>query len=438
MSILIVIACILLLVVLVTYVKINPFIAFLLVSLLAGYLLQIPIIDLAKAVQKGMGDTLGSLVAVIILGAMLGKLVAQTGAAQQISSYLIKLFGQKNLAWGLMVTGFVIGIPLFYNVGFVLMVPLIFTIANQYKINPIYTGIPMMASMSVAHGFLPPHPSPAALVGQFNANMGTTLLYGTIIAVPAIILAGPVFATRFKNFVVKDSDMFKLEKMEESQLPSVAASFVAALSPVVLLIVTTIFEFQITKADPLFPIIKFVADPSIVMLFAIIIATFAIGISKTRNMEKVMGIYTDSVKEVGMILLIIAGAGALKEILLVSGVSKEIAMKLQTLPFPPLVLGWLMAAIIRVSVGSATIAGLTAAGMIYPIIETAHIDPNLMVLSIGAGSLMFSHINDSGFWLFKEYFNLSVGETIKTWSTMESIVSFVGLIGVLVLEKILY
>jgi Gnt-I system high-affinity gluconate transporter len=438
MSILIVIACILLLVVLVTYVKINPFIAFLLVSLLAGYLLQIPIIDLAKAVQKGMGDTLGSLVAVIILGAMLGKLVAQTGAAQQISSYLIKLFGQKNLAWGLMVTGFVIGIPLFYNVGFVLMVPLIFTIANQYKINPIYTGIPMMASMSVAHGFLPPHPSPAALVGQFNANMGTTLLYGTIIAVPAIILAGPVFATRFKYFVVKDSDMFKLEKMEESQLPSVAASFVAALSPVVLLIVTTIFEFQITKADPLFPIIKFVADPSIVMLFAIIIATFAIGISKTRNMEKVMGIYTDSVKEVGMILLIIAGAGALKEILLVSGVSKEIAMKLQTLPFPPLVLGWLMAAIIRVSVGSATIAGLTAAGMIYPIIETAHIDPNLMVLSIGAGSLMFSHINDSGFWLFKEYFNLSVGETIKTWSTMESIVSFVGLIGVLVLEKILY
>ncbi len=438
MSILIVIACILLLVVLVTYLKINPFIAFLLISLLAGYLLQIPIVDLAKSVQKGMGDTLGSLVSVIILGAMLGKLVAQTGAAQQISSYLIKLFGQKNLAWGLMVTGFVIGIPLFYNVGFVLMVPLIFTISAQYKINPIYTGIPMMASMSVAHGFLPPHPSPAALVGQFNANMGTTLLYGTIIAIPAIILAGPVFATRFKNFVVKDSSMFTLEKMDENTLPSVFSSFVAALSPVVLLIITTILEFRISKTDPLFAAVKFVADPSIVMLIAIIIATFAIGISKGRSMEKVMFIYTDSVKEVGMILLIIAGAGALKEILLVSGVSKEIAMRLQTLPFPPLVLGWLMAAIIRVSVGSATIAGLTAAGMIYPIIETAHIDPNLMVLSIGAGSLMFSHINDSGFWLFKEYFNLSIGETIKTWSTMESIVSVVGLIGVLILDKLLF
>ncbi len=438
MSILIVIACIFLLVGLVTYLKINPFIAFLLVSLLAGYLLQIPLIDLAKAVQKGMGDTLGSLVAVIILGAMLGKLVAQTGAAQQISGYLIKLFGQKHLAWGLMLTGFVIGIPLFYNVGFVLMIPLIFTISSQYKINPIFTGIPMMASMSVAHGFLPPHPSPAALVGQFNANMGTTLLYGTLIAIPAIILAGPVFATRFKNFVVKDSEMFKPEKMDEGKLPSVFLSFVAALSPVVLLIVTTIFEFQITKDDPWFSVIKFVADPSIVMLFAIIIATFTIGISKERGMEKVLNIYTDSVKEVGMILLIIAGAGALKEILLVSGVSKEIAMKLQTLPFPPLVLGWLMAAIIRVSVGSATIAGLTAAGMIYPIIETANVDPNLMVLSIGAGSLMFSHINDSGFWLFKEYFNLTVGETIRTWSTMESIVSFVGLLGVLALDKLLY
>ena len=437
MSIAIVILCIGLLVFLITYLKVNSFIAFLLVSLLSGILLGLPLPDLAKSIQKGLGDTLGSLVTIIVLGAMLGKLVAASGAAQQISSSLIKLFGEKHISWGLMVTGFVIGIPLFYNVGFVLMIPLIFALVQRYKLNPLMAGVPMMASLSVAHGYLPPHPSPAALVAQFGANMGLTLTYGILVSIPAIILAGPIFAKTLVHIHPKASKSFSTQEIGEDALPSKAASFLTALLPVFLLVCTTAFDIQLGKDSPASPILHLIADPAMVMLIAICFATYTLGIRMGKSMESIMGVYADAVKDVAMILLIIAGAGTFKEVLLASGVSKEIAGYLGTLPIPPLVLGWLMAAIIRVCIGSATIAGLTAAGMILPLVVAGGVNPNLMVLSIGAGSLMFSHVNDTGFWMFKEYFNLSVKETIRSWSLMETIVSIVGLLGVLLINEII-
>jgi Gnt-I system high-affinity gluconate transporter len=438
MSIFIVIVCILLLVFLITFLKVNSFVAFLLISLSAGVMLGIPITDLAKTIQKGLGDTLGSLVTIIVLGAMLGKLVAESGAAQQISSTLINIFGQKNMAWGLMLTGFIIGIPLFYNVGFVLMIPLVFALVHQYKLHPLVTGVPMMASLSVAHGFLPPHPSPAALVAQFQANMGLTLMYGIVIAIPAIILAGPIFAKTLVNRPIKSLGTFSMKSLPEHELPNKWSSFVTALLPVFLLVFTTIAEVYIDKTTVVGQVFKLISDPAMVMLVAICFATYTLGLRLGKKMDDIMHIYAEAVKDVGMILLIIAGAGTLKEVLLVSGVSKEIAGYLGAMPIPPLVLGWLMAAIIRVCVGSATIAGLTAAGMIYPLVAGGGVDPNLMVLSIGAGSLMFSHVNDGGFWLFKEYFNLSISETIRSWSVMESIVSAVGLVGVLILQAIIH
>lgn len=433
MTLLIVIASLGLLVLLITYWKVNSFISFLLVSLFAGVCLGLPLPDIAKSIQKGLGDTLGSLVVILVLGAMLGKLVATSGAAKQISGALIDIFGLKNITWGLMLTGFVIGIPLFYNVGFVLMIPLIFSLVQQYKIPPLLAGVPMMASLSVAHGFLPPHPSPAALVAQFHANMGETLMLGIIVAIPAIILAGPIFAKTLAHLPIKPLKAFAAAEIDESNLPSKSASFVAALFPVFLLVGTTIAEVQLPES----PLVKLIADPAMVMLVAIIVATYVLGIRMGKKIEDVMNVYGEAVKDVAMILLIIAGAGTLKEILLVSGVSKEIATYLGGLPIHPLVLGWMMAAIIRVCLGSATIAGLTAAGMIYPLVASGSVNANLMVLSIGAGSLMFSHVNDTGFWLFKEYFNLTVKETLRSWSLMETIVSVMGLVGVMILNQIL-
>ena len=371
------------------------------------------------------------------MGAMLGKLVAESGAAQRISDVLMSIFGVKNVTWAMMVTGLVVGIPLFYNVGFVLLVPLVFTVSYRFKLPAVYVGMPLLAALSVTHGFLPPHPSPAALVAQFGANMGLTLAYGMIVAIPTIIIAGPLFARFLKNIDAKPLETFQAKPKPEEELPGTFNSFFSALFPVFLLIGTTFLTFQMADDNWLLPYVKFVGDPGMVMLISLLIATYTLGVHMKSKIADLMDLYVVTSKDVAMIVLIIAGAGALKQVLMDSGVSQTIADSLQGWDVHPLILAWTITAIIRVCVGSATVAGLTTAGIIAPIVVNGNVDPNLLVLSIGAGSLMFSHFNDGGFWLYKEYFNLSVKDTIKSWSLMETIVAVVGLIGVMLLEMII-
>jgi len=425
------------LVLLISWVKLNPFLAFLMVSILAGLLLGIPFNKIIGSVQKGLGDTLGSLVIIIVLGAMLGKLVAESGAAQKIASVMMNVFGEKYIQWAFVVTGFIIGIPLFYGVGFVLLVPLVFSVVYQYKLNAVFIGLPMLAALSVTFGFLPPHPAPTALVVQFNAELGLTLLYGIIISIPAIVIAGPLFSRTLKNIPSFPLQTFQPATLPVEQLPGATSSFFSALLPVILLIVATVLPFVIPISPAIQPVVSFFADPSIVMLISLVVATFSLGIKQGKNIKSIMSIYADSVKDIAMILLIIGSAGSLKQVLIDSGVSSQIASQLNGININPLVLAWMIAAIIRVCVGSATVAGLTTAGIISPLLAQSDVNPNLMVLSIGAGSLFCSHVNDSGFWLFKEYFNLSIKDTIRTWTAMESIVAVVGLGGVLVLNLIL-
>jgi len=434
MSLLIVACCIILLVLLITWAKFNPFLAFLIVSLLAGWWLGIPVADLTKSVKKGIGDMLGELVIIICIGAMLGKMVAESGAAQKISNVLMKAFGEKYFQWAMMITGFIVGIPLFYNVGFVLLIPLIFSVVYQTKLPAVYVGVPMLAALSVTHGFLPPHPSPAALVTQFNANLGLTLLYGIVVAIPAIIIAGPIFAKTTKNIKSTPLQTFQPKNIPADQLPGTFNSFFSSLLPVLLLIITTALPFIVTLDGSAKSVVAFLGDSIIVMLLSLIVATWTLGIANGKTIKEIMSFYGESVKDVALILLIVAGAGALKQVFIDSGVSKQIGELLQGLSINPLILGWLIAAVIRVCLGSATVAGLTAAGIMAPVLAGANVDPNLMVLSIGAGSLMFSHVNDSGFWMFKEYFNLTIKDTIRSWSVMESIVAVVGLLGVLILD----
>ena len=437
MTFLIIFLCIVGLVLLISWAKLNPFLAFLVVSIITGLLLGIPFNKIIGSVQKGLGDTLGSLVIIIVLGAMLGKLVAESGAAQKIAGVMMNAFGEKYIQWALVVTGFIIGIPLFYGVGFVLMVPLIFSVVYQYKLHAIYIGLPMLAALSVTFGFLPPHPAPTALVIQFHANLGITLLYGVIIAIPAIIIAGPLFSRTLKSIHSVPLKTFQPATLSAEQLPGAVSSFLSALLPVILLIMTTVIPFLIPVQPALKPIISFFAEPSVVMLISLAVATFTLGIKQGSSIKSIMLIYADSVKDIAMILLIIGSAGTLKQVLTDSGVSDQIAAQLNGINIHPLVLAWLMAAIIRVCVGSATVAGLTTAGIISPVIAQTHVNPNLMVLSIGAGSLFCSHVNDSGFWLFKEYFNLSIKDTIRSWTAMESIIALVGLGGVLLLNLII-
>lgn len=434
MTILFLLLSIAVLVLLIVWAKLNPFLSFLISSIVAGFLLGIPPEQIAGSIQKGMGNLLGDLVIVIVMGAMLGKLVAESGAAQRIAGFLMKLFGQKHITWAMSLTGLVVGIPLFYNVGFVLLVPLAFTVAYQYRISAVYVGIPLLAALSVTHGFLPPHPSPAALVAQFDANMGLTLLYGMIITVPTVAIAGPLFATKLKNIKAEPLKTFQAEVKEEKDLPGIGNSFFTALLPVFLLVTTTILNLNISPQSTLAPIISFIADPGMVMLISVLIATYTLGLKRGYDMKTLMDLYTHATKDIAMILLIVAGAGALKQIFSDSGVSQTIAEGLQSWDIHPLILAWVITAIIRVCVGSATVAGLTTAGIIAPLVASMNVDPNLLVLSIGAGSLMFSHFNDAGFWMYKEFFNVSIKDTIKTWSVMETLVAVFGLIGVLILD----
>lgn len=437
MAIAAVIIAILILVVLITGVKLNPFLAFLVSSICAAIMLGIPLDKIPGTIEAGIGGMLGSLAIILCLGAMFGKLVAESGAAQQISSSLMRWCGPKYITWALMLTGFIVGIPLFYNVGFVLLVPLVFSVMYQTKLPAVYLGIPLLAALSVTHGFLPPHPSPVALIPQFGADMGTTLFYGILVAIPTMIIAGPIFSSTLKKIHSVPLATFKPSDLPETELPGVGNSFFTALLPVMMIAFSSLAVFCLPESIAQAPLVKLLSNSMLVLMIALSIATYSLGVTRGMSISKVMAIYSDAIKDIAVILLIVAGAGALKQVMVVSGVSDQLAHSLKDIALNPLILAWLIATVIRIALGSATVAGLTAAGIVAPIIPLTGANPNLMVLAIGAGSLMCSHVNDSGFWMYKEYFNLSLKDTFKSWSLMETIVGVVGLMGVLVLDIII-
>ena len=368
MTIPILTAGILLLVLLIAWAKVSPFLAMLAVSILSGLAMGMPPDRVMSSVNKGIGDTLGSLIVVILSGAMLGKLVADSGAAQRIVGLLARAFGARNIQWALMLTGFIVGIPLFYNVGFVLLVPFLFTMVYQLGAPAVYTGIPMLAALSVTHGFLPPHPSPTALVGQLNADMGLTLLYGLIVSMPVILLAGPLFSKTLRGMQSRPLAVFQSGPLPEARLPGTWASLSSALLPVVLLALTTLVPmFRALPAEGS-TLLRFFSDPSMVMLLSLAFATFALGIGTGMRMADVMKRYEEAVRDVSVILLAVAGAGALKQVFLDSGVSVRLASMASGWSMHPLVLGWSVAAVIRVAMGSATVAGLTTAGIVAPMV----------------------------------------------------------------------
>ena len=275
------------LILLITIGKVNAFLSFLIISIVTGLFLGIPLENITASIQKGIGDTMGSIIIIIALGAMLGKLIAATGAAQKIAEVLMKVFGQKYITWALALSGLIVGIPLFYGVGFVLMVPLIFSIVYQYKLPAVATGLPMIAALSVTHGFLPPHPSPTALVQQFHASMGLTLMYGLMIGIPAIIVAGPLFSSTLKSIKSRPLEMFQVQWIALKDLPGTAKSFLTALLPILLFTLTTFIPLILPTAA-LKSFFHFLGEGSIVMLISIIIATFTLGKGTGKSISEVM------------------------------------------------------------------------------------------------------------------------------------------------------
>lgn len=419
--------------------KLNAFISLIIVALLVGIMEGMTPIEAMASVKAGLGGTLGSLALVLGFGAMLGKLMEDSGGAQRIATTLINTFGTKRVQLAAVLTAFIVGIALFFETGVVVLIPLVFTIAAQARVPILYIGMPVIAALITMHGFVPPHPGPTAVADIFQANIGLTLLYGIIIGIPAVIIGGPLFTKLFKKEDLEveiPKGLFNPKQFTDEEMPGFAVSIMTALMPVILIAIHAIVEIFMPNSS-LLPITKFIGDPGVALLISVLIAIFTFGLNRGRKMSEVMKSVTDSISSVAMILLIIGGGGAFKQVLIDSHVDKFIVNLMEGSTLSPLVLTWLIAAILRIVLGSATVAGMTAAGIAAPLIGATHVSPELMVLAAGAGSMTFSHVNDAGFWIYKEFFNLTIGQTIKTWSVMVTIISLVGLAGVLIINMLI-
>ena len=442
MSIILLVGSIAFLLFLIAVIRLNAFVALIITAFLVGISKNMPLGKVIESVQKGIGSTLGSLVLIIGFGVMLGSLLAESGAAQQISSSLIRIFGAKRAKWALVITSFTVGLAMFYNAGFVILIPLVFSVAAATGLPLVYLGLAMASGLSVTHGFLPPHPGPTAIAVLFKADIGKTLIYGIAVAIPAIIISGVIFPEFVKKIAANPPEgLVVIKNLPENELPSFPLSMGIALSPVMLMAAATIGEFVLPENSFSLQILKFVGDASVSMIISFGLAVIFLGLLRGQKMANITESTAASLTATTMILMIVAAGGAFKQVLQDSGIGGDIALIFKDLSLSPLFLGWLVATVIRITIGSATVAGLTAAGIVQPMLSdpsvAATISPELMVLSVGAGSLMCSHVNDTGFWMFKEYFGLTLKDTFKTWTVMETIVGVVGLIGVLTLNWIL-
>jgi Gnt-I system high-affinity gluconate transporter len=441
---------ILCLILLIIWCKLDTFISFIVVSVGLGLACGLDIHQISDAIQKGIGSIMGSLVIILGFGAMLGRLIADSGAAQQITQSLVRLTGIRRIQWAMALTGFLVGLPMFYSAGFMVLMPLVFAVGASTKLPLLYLGIPVLAALSVAHGFLPPHPSATAIAQQLHANIGKTLLYGIIVAIPTIILAGILFGRTMRKYKsVPNPSLLTVKLMEPQQLPGLGLSLTAALMPLILLTATAIFGFLPGPASAALPaaappatnlkkIVTFIGDPNMAMLISVLTGIYLLGLRRGRKMKELMKSLEDAFKGVAPVMLIIAGAGVFMQVMSEGGVNVYIAKSLAHTSVSPLLLGWGIAALIRICTGSSTVAGLTTVGILLPFFQQSAVPPELMVLAIGAGSMTFSHVNDGGFWLFKEYFNLTIRQTFATWTVMETMVSVAGLLMVLLLNQIVH
>ncbi|MEH7072958.1 GntP family permease [Neobacillus drentensis] len=425
--------------------KLNTFVSLIVVSFGVAIALGMKLDEIIATIEAGLGGTLGHIALIFGLGAMLGKLIADSGGAQRIAMTLVNKFGEKNIQWAVVAASFIIGIALFFEVGLVLLIPIVFAISRQLKVSILYLGIPMTAALSVTHGFLPPHPGPTTIAGEYGADLGQVLLYGFIISIPTVYIAGPLFTKLAKKMVpqsfAKTGNIASLGEQKTFKLedtPGFGISVFTAMLPVILMSIATIITLlqkTIGFADNnLLAIIRFVGGASPAMVISLLFAIYTMGLARNIPIKTVMDSCSTAISHIGMMLLIIGGGGAFKQVLINGHVGDYVAELFKGTSISPILLAWIIAAILRISLGSATVAALTTAGLVIPMLGQTDVNLALVVLATGAGSLIASHVNDAGFWMFKEYFGLSMKETFATWTLLETIISVCGLGFILLLS----
>lgn len=432
---------ILLLLSLIIFLKLNTFISLIVTSVVTAILLGMPLNKIMETIENGMGSTLGHIALIFGLGAMLGKLLADGGGANRIADTLIAKFGQKHVQWAMLIAAFIVGIALFFEVGLVLLIPLVFTIAKRANVSPLKLGLPMVTALSVTHGFLPPHPGPVVIAKELKANLGQVLLFGIIIAIPVTIIAGPIFNKLAQKIIpsayTREGDISALgsqKEFKESEMPCFGLSIFTAILPVILMLISKIVQLVTGHEEAkniVEQIIYFIGTAGTAMLISVIFAIFSMGLQRGRKMDDIMKSATNAIYPIGMMILIIGGGGTFKQVLIDGGVGDTIAKMFEGSTMSPILLAWMVAAVLRIALGSATVAAISTTGIVLPLLQHSDVNVALVVLAIGAGSVILSHVNDAGFWMFKEYFGLTVKETFLTWSLLETIISVSGIIFIL-------
>ncbi|QLG94580.1 GntP family permease [Pseudomonas yamanorum] len=421
------------LIVLITRFKVHPFIALIIAAGFLGLTSGMPVDKIIKAFQDGFGGVLGFVGIILALGTMLGKMMADSGGADQIAQTLVRAFGKEKVQWAMMFAAFLVGIPLFFEIGFVLLIPLVFIVARRTGVSLIKIGIPLLAGLSAVHGLVPPHPGPLLAIGVFGADIGKTILYGLIVALPTAIIAGPLYGSFIAKYIPGNPsqelvDQLASEQPESKTLPSFSITLITVLLPVFLMLLKTFADVALPDGHAIRNWMDMIGHPITALLLALLLSLYTFGHRQGIGSKQILKLLDASLAPTAAIILIIGAGGGFKQMLVTSGVGDVIGQMAVTAQINPILLAWLVAAVIRVATGSATVATITGAGIVVPVVGMIPgVNRELLVLATGAGSLVLSHVNDAGFWLVKQYFNMTVAETFKTWTAMETILSVVAL-----------
>lgn len=420
------------LVLLIARYRLNPFITLTLVSLGLGLMAGIPAKDVVFVYEAGVGKTLGHIVLVVALGTMLGKMMAESGGAEQIARTMIRWFGEKNVHWAMVFIAFLVGFPIFFEVGFVLLIPIAFNVARRTGTSMLLVGLPMVAGLSVVHGLVPPHPAAMIAVGEYQANVGRTIFYALLVGIPTAIIAGPIFAKwiapRIQLPAVNPLEEQFIHADAERQLPGFGITLATILLPVFLMLLGGWANVIAAPGTAFNDFLLFIGNSVVALLIATLVSFYTLGIARGFNRDSILKFSHDCLAPTAGITLLVGAGGGLNRILVEAGIAKEIVDFSSHMSLTPLMMGWLVAALMRIATGSATVAMSTAAGIVAPIaLAAGYPHPELLVIATGAGSLILSHVNDGGFWLIKEYFNMTVTQTLKTWTVLETIISIVAL-----------
>ncbi|HUY81438.1 MAG TPA: gluconate:H+ symporter [Acidobacteriaceae bacterium] len=419
------------LILLIAVVKLNPFITLLVVSLALALVDGMPAHTIIHSFEAGLGSTLGHIAVIIALGTMLGKMMTESGGADQIAYTLIRLFGEKRVHWAMVLIGLIIGLPTFFEVGFVLLIPIAFTVARRTKTSLVLVGLPLVAGLSVVHGLVPPHPAAMLAVTIYHASVGRTIFYALLIGIPTAIIAGPVYAKIIAPHIHLPDENPMAEQFAERDpsrgLPSFGITLLTILLPVVLMLIGSAANGISRPGTTLNQILNFIGDDDIALLIGALFSFYTLGKMRGVSRATILQYTNECLAPTAMITLLIGAGGGFGRILFDSGVSHVVVALALRSHISLLFLAWMLAALIRLATGSATVSMVTAAQIVAPIaMHSPHVQPELLAIATGAGSLIFSHVNDGGFWLVKEYFNMSVIDTMKTWSVCETLISVIA------------